>query len=149
MGISDKIETIAKEIYGAGSVSYSPAAKKAIAKITEMGFGDLPVCMAKTQYSLSDDQKKLGRPEGFDLTVRDAYVCAGAGFVVALTGSIMTMPGLPKKPAADNIDVDENGKMTIQLHSVFLITMQKYHILTEFENYWETILSWTAKKRLS
>ena len=75
-----------------------------------MGFGDLPVCMAKTQYSLSDDQKKLGRPEGFDLTVRDAYVCAGAGFVVALTGSIMTMPGLPKKPAADNIDVDENGK---------------------------------------
>ena len=112
MGISDKIETIAKEIYGAGSVSYSPAAKKAIAKITEMGFGDLPVCMAKTQYSLSDDQKKLGRPEGFDLTVRDAYVCAGAGFVVALTGSIMTMPGLPKKPAADNIDVDENGKIT-------------------------------------
>ena len=111
MGISDKIETIAKEIYGAGSVSYSPAAKKAIAKITEMGFGDLPVCMAKTQYSLSDDQKKLGRPEGFDLTVRDAYVCAGAGFVVALTGSIMTMPGLPKKPAADNIDVDENGKI--------------------------------------
>ena len=101
MGISDKIETIAKEIYGAGSVSYSPAAKKAIAKITEMGFGDLPICMAKTQYSLSDDQKKLGRPEGFDLTVRDAYVCAGAGFVVALTGSIMTMPGLPKKPAAN------------------------------------------------
>ena len=92
--------------------SYAPAAKKAIAKITEMGFGDLPVCMAKTQYSLSDDQKKLGRPEGFDLTVRDAYVCAGAGFVVALTGSIMTMPGLPKKPAADNIDVDENGKIT-------------------------------------
>lgn len=112
MGISDKIETIAKEIYGAGSVSYSPAAKKAIAKITEMGFGDLPVCMAKTQYSLSDDQKKLGRPEGFDLTVRDVYVCAGAGFVVALTGAIMTMPGLPKKPAADNIDVDENGKIT-------------------------------------
>ena len=111
MGISDKIETIAKEIYGAGSVSYSPAAKKAIAKITEMGFGDLPVCMAKTQYSLSDDQKKLGRPEGFDLTVRDAYVCAGAGFVVALTGSIMTMPGLPKKPAAEGIDV-VNGKIT-------------------------------------
>ena len=96
MGISDKIETIAKEIYGAGSVSYSPAAKKAIAKITEMGFGDLPVCMAKTQYSLSDDQKKLGRPEGFDLTVRDVYVCAGAGFVVALTGAIMTMPDFRK-----------------------------------------------------
>ena len=104
-------EKILSSDYGAGSVSYSPAAKKAIAKITEMGFGDLPVCMAKTQYSLSDDQKKLGRPEGFDLTVRDAYVCAGAGFVVALTGSIMTMPGLPKKPAADNIDVDENGKI--------------------------------------
>ena len=112
MGISDKIETIAKEIYGAGSVSYSPAAKKAIAKITEMGFGDLPVCMAKTQYSLSDDQKKLGRPEGFDLTVRDVYVCAGAGFVVALTGAIMTMPGLPKKPAAYGIDVNDEGVIT-------------------------------------
>ena len=117
MGISDKIETIAKEIYGAGSVSYSPAAKKAIAKITEMGFGDLPVCMAKTQYSLSDDQKKLGRPEGFDLTVRDVYVCAGAGFVVALTGAIMTMPGLPKKPAADNIDVDENHRTVLNYKS--------------------------------
>ena len=112
MGIAEKIETIAKEIYGAGKVSYSPAAKKAIAKITEMGFGNCPVGMAKTQYSLSDDQTKLGRPEGFDLTVRDVYVSAGAGFVVALTGAIMTMPGLPKKPAADNIDVDENGKIT-------------------------------------
>ena len=112
LGIAEKIETIAKEIYGAGSVSYSPAAKKAIAKITDMGFSELPVCMAKTQYSLSDDQTKLGRPEGFELTVRDVYVSAGAGFVVALTGAIMTMPGLPKKPAADGIDVDENGKIT-------------------------------------
>ena len=112
LGIAEKIETIAKKIYGAGSVSYSPAAKKAIAKITDMGFSELPVCMAKTQYSLSDDQTKLGRPEGFELTVRDVYVSAGAGFVVALTGAIMTMPGLPKKPAADSIDVDENGKIT-------------------------------------
>lgn len=112
LSIQDKIGTIAKEIYGAGQVVYSPAAKKAIAKITDMGFGGYPVCMAKTQYSLSDDQTKLGRPEGFDLNVRDVYVSAGAGFVVALTGAIMTMPGLPKKPAADNIDVDENGKIT-------------------------------------
>ena len=112
LGIAEKIETIAKEIYGAGKVTYSPAAKKAIAKITEMGFGSCPVCMAKTQYSLSDDQTKLGCPEGFDLTVRDVYVSAGAGFVVALTGAIMTMPGLPKKPAADNIDVDGIGKIT-------------------------------------
>ena len=111
LGIAEKIETIAKEIYGAGSVSYSPAAKKAIAKITDMGFSELPVCMAKTQYSLSDDQTKLGRPEGFELTVRDVYVSAGAGFVVALTGAIMTMPGLPKKPAADSIDVDEDGQI--------------------------------------
>lgn len=112
LSIGEKIEKVAKEIYGAGKVVYAPAAKKAIAKITDMGFGSYPVCMAKTQYSLSDDQTKLGRPEGFDLTVRDVYVSAGAGFVVALTGAIMTMPGLPKKPAADNIDVDENGKIT-------------------------------------
>lgn len=112
LSIEQKIETIASEIYGAGKVVYSPAAKKAIAKITDMGFGSYPVCMAKTQYSLSDDQTKLGRPEGFDLTVRDVYVSAGAGFVVALTGAIMTMPGLPKKPAADSIDVDESGKIT-------------------------------------
>jgi len=111
MPLDQKIETIAKEIYGAGKVSYSPAAKKALAKITEMGFGNYPICMAKTQYSLSDDQTKLGRPEGFDLTVRDVYVSAGAGFVVALTGAIMTMPGLPKKPAADSIDVVD-GKIT-------------------------------------
>ncbi len=85
---------------------------KALARIEEMGFGNLPVCMAKTQYSLSDDQTKLGRPTGFTINVRDAYVSAGAGFVVVLTGAIMTMPGLPKKPAADGIDVDENGVIT-------------------------------------
>ena len=112
MGLEDKIATVAREIYGANGVTYAPAALKAIRKFEEMGFGSLPVCMAKTQYSLSDDQTKLGRPEGFDITVRDAYVSAGAGFVVILTGAIMTMPGLPKKPAADNIDVNENGIIT-------------------------------------
>lgn len=112
MGLENKIATIAKEIYGAAGVSYAPAALKAIRKFEEMGFGSLPVCMAKTQYSLSDDQTKLGRPEGFDINVRDAYVSAGAGFVVILTGAIMTMPGLPKKPAADNIDVNEDGVIT-------------------------------------
>ena len=112
MSLKDKINTIAKEIYGADGASFAPAAAKALKRIEDMGFGNLPVCMAKTQYSLSDDQTKLGRPAGFTITVRDAYVSAGAGFVVALTGSIMTMPGLPKKPAADSIDVDENGKIT-------------------------------------
>ncbi len=112
MGLEDKIATVAREIYGANGVTYAPAALKAIRKFEEMGFGSLPVCMAKTQYSLSDDQTKLGRPEGFDITVRDAYVSAGAGFVVILTGAIMTMPGLPKKPAADNIDVNEDGIIT-------------------------------------
>ncbi|SEU31060.1 Formate-tetrahydrofolate ligase [Lacrimispora sphenoides] len=112
MGLENKIATIAKEIYGAAGVTYAPAALKAIRKFEEMGFGSLPVCMAKTQYSLSDDQTKLGRPEGFDINVRDAYVSAGAGFVVILTGAIMTMPGLPKKPAADNIDVNEDGVIT-------------------------------------
>lgn len=110
--LTDKIEAVAKEIYGADGVSYAPAAAKALKKAEEMGFGKLPVCMAKTQYSLSDDQTKLGRPTGFTINVRDAYVSAGAGFVVALTGAIMTMPGLPKKPAADGIDVDENGVIT-------------------------------------
>ena len=110
--LKDKIGAIASEIYGADGVSYSPAASKALKRIEEMGFGNLPVCMAKTQYSLSDDQTKLGRPSGFTINVRDAYVCAGAGFVVALTGSIMTMPGLPKKPAAEGIDVDGEGKIT-------------------------------------
>ena len=112
MSLKDKINTIAKEIYGADGASFAPAAAKALKRIEDMGFGTLPVCMAKTQYSLSDDQTKLGRPAGFTINVRDAYVSAGAGFVVALTGSIMTMPGLPKKPAADSIDVDENGKIT-------------------------------------
>ena len=112
MSLKDKINTIAKEIFGADGASFAPAAAKALKRIEDMGFGNLPVCMAKTQYSLSDDQTKLGRPAGFTINVRDAYVSAGAGFVVALTGSIMTMPGLPKKPAADSIDVDENGKIT-------------------------------------
>ncbi len=112
MSLKDKIHTVAAEIYGADGVSYAPAAEKALKRIEEMGFGSLPVCMAKTQYSLSDDQAKLGRPTGFNITVRDAYVSAGAGFVVVLTGAIMTMPGLPKKPAADNIDVNEKGVIT-------------------------------------
>lgn len=112
MSLADKVSTIATNVYGAGKVVYAPAAAKALKKFEEMGFGSLPICMAKTQYSLSDDQNKLGRPSGFDLNVRDAYVSAGAGFVVVLTGAIMTMPGLPKKPAADSIDIDENGKIT-------------------------------------
>ena len=110
--LKDKIGTIASQIYGADGVTYTPAALKALKRMEEMGFGNLPVCMAKTQYSLSDDQTKLGRPAGFQINVRDAYVCAGAGFVVVLTGSIMTMPGLPKKPAAEGIDVNEEGKIT-------------------------------------
>ncbi len=112
MSLKEKIQTVAAEIYGADGVAYAPAASRALARIEEMGFGNLPVCMAKTQYSLSDDQNKLGRPAGFTINVRDVYVSAGAGFVVVLTGAIMTMPGLPKKPAADGIDVDENGKIT-------------------------------------
>ena len=112
MSLKEKIGTIAAEVYGADGVTYAPAAEKALKRITEMGYGNLPVCMAKTQYSLSDDQTKLGRPTGFKINVRDAYVSAGAGFVVALTGSIMTMPGLPKKPAAEGIDMDESGKIT-------------------------------------
>ena len=110
--IKEKIGTIAKEIYGADGVSYTAEASRQIKKLEEMGFGNLPVCMAKTQYSLSDNAKLLGRPEGFTITVRDIYVSAGAGFVVALTGAVMTMPGLPKAPAAFDIDVDEDGKIT-------------------------------------
>ncbi len=110
--IKEKIGCIATKIYGATSVSYTAEASRQIRKLEEMGFGNLPVCMAKTQYSLSDNAKLLGRPEGFTITVRDVYVSAGAGFVVALTGAVMTMPGLPKVPAAVNIDVDENGKIT-------------------------------------
>lgn len=106
-----KIEAVATKIYGADGVNYEPKARKALDKLTELGFGQVPVCMAKTQYSLSDDAKKLGRPTGFRITVRDVYVSAGAGFVVCLTGDIMTMPGLPKKPAAFGIDVND-GKIT-------------------------------------
>ena len=112
MSLKDKINTIATEIYGADGVTYEPAASKMLDKLTELGFGNLPVCMAKTQYSLSDDQTKLGRPEGFTISVRDAFVNAGAGFVVILTGAIMTMPGLPKKPAAYGIDVDDEGTVS-------------------------------------
>ena len=111
MSIEDKLYTIATKIYGAKNVTYSPAAKKAIEKAKLLGYGNLPVCVAKNQYSLSDDAKKLGRPENFDINVREAYVNAGAGFVVAITGSIMTMPGLPKVPAAEAVDVDENGNI--------------------------------------
>lgn len=110
--IKEKIETVAKEIYGADGVNYSPEAQKAIAKIEDMGYGNLPVCMAKTQYSLSDDKDKLGRPEGFEISIRDVYISAGAGFVVVLTGNVMTMPGLPKHPAAYDIDVTDDGKIT-------------------------------------
>ncbi len=110
--LKDKIHTVAAEIYGAADVAYTPAAEKTLAKLTDLGFGNLPVCIAKTQYSLSDDQHRLGRPSNFTITVRDVYVSAGAGFVVVLTGAIMTMPGLSKTPAAYNIDVDESGKIT-------------------------------------
>ena len=110
--LKDKIQTVATQIYGAADVAYTPAAEKTLARLTELGFGSLPVCIAKTQYSLSDDQHKLGRPTGFTLNVRDVYVSAGAGFVVVLTGAIMTMPGLSKTPAAYGIDVDENGNIT-------------------------------------
>ena len=112
LSLKEKIEKIATEIYGAKGVVYEPAASKQLAKIEDMGFGNLPICMAKNQYSLSDDAKKLGRPENFDIHIREVYVSAGAGFVVALTGAIMTMPGLPKKPAAFGIDVDANGTIT-------------------------------------
>lgn len=111
LSIKDKIDCIATEIYGADGVTYSAEASKAIAKIEEMGFGNFPVCMAKNQYSLSDDPKKLGRPTGFDINIREVYVSAGAGFVVAITGTIMTMPGLPKSPAAERIYVDDDGKI--------------------------------------
>ena len=110
--IYDRIEAIVKRVYGGDGVSFAPAAKKEIDKLTSLGYGNLPVCMAKTQYSFSDDQTKLGAPEGFTVTVRNVKVSAGAGFIVALTGDIMTMPGLPKVPAAERIDVDENGKIS-------------------------------------
>ena len=112
LSLKDKIRTVAQEIYGARDVVYEPAASKQIAKIEEMGFSDFPVCMAKNQYSLSDDANKLGRPKNFDIHIREVYVSAGAGFVVALTGAVMTMPGLPKVPAANGIDVTDDGKIT-------------------------------------
>jgi len=110
--IKEKIKTIATKIYGAESVAFSSSAEKQIEKLESFGFGNTPICMAKTQYSLSDDPTKLGRPSGFTVTIREVYVSAGAGFVVALTGDIMTMPGLPKKPAAYDIDVNEEGIIT-------------------------------------
>jgi formate--tetrahydrofolate ligase len=114
MSIVDKITTIAKEIYGAKDVKFDPAALKSIKEFEALdpSYARFPVCMAKTQYSLSDDPTKLGRPKDFTLTVREVKLSAGAGFMVALTGAIMTMPGLPKVPAAMNIDVDNNGKIT-------------------------------------
>ncbi|MFR7621713.1 MAG: formate--tetrahydrofolate ligase [Lachnospiraceae bacterium] len=112
LSLKDKIRTIAQEIYGAHDVVYEPAAEKQLAKIESMGFGSFPICMAKNQYSLSDDATKLGKPENFDIHIREVYVSAGAGFVVALTGAVMTMPGLPKVPAANGIDVTDDGKIT-------------------------------------
>ena len=112
LSLKDKSRTIAQEIYGAHDVVYEPAAEKQLAKIESMGFGSFPICMAKNQYSLSDDATKLGRPENFDIHIREVYVSAGAGFVVALTGAVMTMPGLPKVPAANGIDVTDDGKIT-------------------------------------
>ena len=111
LSLKDKIETISKEIYGADGVEYSAEATNALKRIESLGFGNLPVCMAKTQYSLSDDQKLLGRPTGFNVSIREVYVSAGAGFVVAIAGAIMTMPGLPKSPAAERIDVLESGEI--------------------------------------
>lgn len=112
LGIKDKINSVARKIYGADGVIFTAEAEKQINRLTELGFGELPVCIAKTQYSFSDDASKLGAPTGFDITVRNVKVSAGAGFIVALTGNIMTMPGLPKVPAAEKIDVDENGKIS-------------------------------------
>ncbi len=112
LGIREKIEAVVRKIYGGAGISVTPAAEKQIARLTELGFDRLPVCIAKTQYSFSDDPAKLGAPEGFMVTVKNVRVSAGAGFVVVLTGDIMTMPGLPKVPAAERIDVDENGKIS-------------------------------------
>ena len=114
MSIRQKIETVAKEIYGADGVDYDPAALKAISEIESLdpSYSKYPVCIAKTQYSLSDDMKKLGRPRDFRITVREVRLSSGAGFIVVLTGAIMTMPGLPKVPAAEKIDVDDDGRIT-------------------------------------
>ena len=110
--IQYKLNAIVNRVYHGARAVLTPAAQKQYQQLVDLGFGDLPVCMAKTQYSFSDDPALLGAPEGFDVTVRTLKVCAGAGFIVALTGDIMTMPGLPKVPAAEKIDVDENGKIT-------------------------------------
>ena len=112
LSLKEKITTIATEIYGADGVEFAPTAEKQLAKITELGYGEFPICMAKNQYSLSDDATLLGRPTGFKIHIREVYVNAGAGFVVALTGAIMTMPGLPKVPAANGIDVNDDGVIT-------------------------------------
>ena len=112
MSITEKIRAVVKKVYGGKDIIVLPNAKKQIEKLEELGFSNLPICIAKTQYSFSDDPAKLGAPEDFDVTVKNVKVSAGAGFIVVLTGDIMTMPGLPKKPAAENIDVDENGKIT-------------------------------------
>ena len=110
--LKEKIAAVAREIYGADGVDYLPAASKELDKLTALGFGELPVCIAKTQYSLSDNPALLGWPKGFRITVKSVRLSAGAGFVVALTGDIMTMPGLPKVPAAETIDIDADGKIT-------------------------------------
>ena len=111
LSLTDKIRTVAREIYGAGDVTFAPAAMKQIERLEKLGYGGLPVCMAKNQYSLSDDPALLGRPVGFEINVREVYVSAGAGFVVVLTGAVMTMPGLPKEPAAYRIDVEDDGRI--------------------------------------
>ena len=111
MPLEKKIETIAKEIYGAAGVTYDAGIRTRLKKLTEAGYGNLPVCMAKTQYSLSDNPKKLGRPSGFKINVRQVNLSAGAGFIVVMTGEIVTMPGLPKVPSAERVDVDEQGRI--------------------------------------
>ncbi len=112
LSLEEKMQTVAREIYGAERIVFSAAAKRGIQRLEELGFGKMPVCMAKNQYSLSDNPKLLGRPKGFEITIREVYVSAGAGFVVALTGDVVTMPALSKKPAAYGIDVDDNGVIT-------------------------------------
>jgi len=112
LGLKQKIECIATQIYGAKRVVYTVEAERALANYEALGFTNLPICMAKTQFSLSDDPKLVGRPENFQITVRDVSISAGAGFIVPLTGSISTMPGLPKEPAAEKMDIDEKGKIT-------------------------------------
>ena len=112
LSIEEKIKSVVTKIYGGTDIVIEKKAKNEIDKLTRLGFGNMPVCMAKTQYSFSDDQSKLGAPEGFKVTIRNVKISAGAGFIVVLTGEIMTMPGLPKVPAAEKIDVDKNGKIT-------------------------------------